>query len=276
MRHAIATAGRMVVDNDWGGDPDGLVALAHHLLSPSDDVVGVTSSFLNPMFGPSEGTAEGGRELAAELLTRMAQAPLPLAAGADTAFDGSPRETPAARLIVDAAAQATPDAKLTVVCGGPLTNVADAIRLAPDVVERTRLLWVGGLLEGDGFEYNRDTDAGAATFVFAQPELEVIRFPAETYRLLAISVAELEERLTSSGALGGWLWERYEQLPLPEGVAIDPVWPLGDSAPLAFTALRHARTRTVPGSLPHELVCVDLDERLIIEDLFARLRLAAR
>lgn len=141
-------------------------------------------------------------------------------------------------------------------CGGPLTNVADAIRLAPDMVERTRLLWVGGLLEGNGFEYNRDTDAGAATFVFAQPELE--------------------ERLTSSGELGGWLWERYEQLPLPEGVAIDPVWPLGDSAPLAFTALRHARTRTVPGSLPHERVCVDLDERLIIEDLFARLRLAAR
>lgn len=276
MRHTIATAGRIVVDNDWGGDPDGLVALAHHLLSPSDVVVGVTSSFLNPMFGPSEGTAQRGGDLASELLARMGGEALPVAAGADAPFDESTRETPAARLIVDAAAQATPDAKLTVVCGGPLTNVADAIRLAPQIIERIRLLWVGGLIEGDTFEYNRDTDAGAATFVFAQPELELIRFPAETYRLLAISVAELKDRLTSSGELGGWLWERYERLPLPDGVAIDPVWPLGDSAPLAFTALRHARTRTVPGSLPHERVCVDLDERLIIEDLFARLRLAAR
>lgn len=276
MRHTIATAGRMVVDNDWGGDPDGLVALAHHLLSPSDDVVGVTSSFLNPMFGPSAGTAARGVELAVELLARVGQAAVPVAGGADAAFDGSPRETAAARLIVDAASSASPDAKLTVVCGGPLTNVADAIRLAPGIVGAVRLLWVGGVLEGDAFEYNRDTDPGAATFVLAQQDLELIRFPVETYRLLAISVAELEDRLTSSGDLGGWLWQRYEELPLPEGVAIDPVWPLGDSAPLAFTALRHARARTIPGALPHEQVCVDLDERLLIEDLFARLRLAAR
>jgi hypothetical protein len=30
----IARRCRVVVDNDWAGDPDGLVALAHHLLSP--------------------------------------------------------------------------------------------------------------------------------------------------------------------------------------------------------------------------------------------------
>ena len=30
---------RVVLDNDWSGDPDGLVALAHHLLSPANRVV---------------------------------------------------------------------------------------------------------------------------------------------------------------------------------------------------------------------------------------------
>lgn len=271
MALAIAQTSRMIVDNDWAGDPDGLVALAHHVLSPSDHVIGVTSSLLNPMFGPADGTAERGAVLARDLLAMLGQPDVAVRAGADDPVADTARETPAARLIVDAAL--ADDEPLTVVCGGPLTNVADAIRLDERVASRMRLLWVGGTLD-DAFEYNRDTDPRAAAIVRAAAGLEVVRFPAETYRLLAISVAELEERLTAAGAVGGWLWERYVQLPLPAGVAIDPVWPLGDSAPLAATALPHARARLERRD--GESVCVDLDERLIIEDLFARLRLCAR
>jgi purine nucleosidase len=45
---AVAPHCRVIVDNDYQGDPDGLVALAHHLLSPANRVTAVTSSFLNP------------------------------------------------------------------------------------------------------------------------------------------------------------------------------------------------------------------------------------
>jgi purine nucleosidase len=31
----VAEQCRVIVDNDWSGDPDGLVALAHHVLSPA-------------------------------------------------------------------------------------------------------------------------------------------------------------------------------------------------------------------------------------------------
>jgi acetyl esterase len=47
---AVAPHCRVILDNDYQGDPDGLVALAHHLLAPANCVVGVTSSFLNPRF----------------------------------------------------------------------------------------------------------------------------------------------------------------------------------------------------------------------------------
>lgn len=288
MTLRIAVTARLLVDNDWAGDPDGLVALAHHLLSPSDEVIGVTSSSLSPEFGPAEGTASRGEELARELISRVVQdRDIPVAAGADAPFDGSGRETAAARLIVDTAldaffdpafgAASTGGERLTLVCGGPLTNVADALRLEPRIADRIDLLWVGGTLEaavlGDDFEYNRDCDRAAAEFVLTAVGLHVTRFPAETYRQLAISVAELEYRLTSSGDLGRWLWERYERLPLPEGLSIDPVWPLGDSAPLAVTALRHSRARFRDGVAPGHRVCTDLDHRLIIEDFFARLHL---
>jgi hypothetical protein len=32
---------RVIVDNDWSGDPDGVVALAYHLLSPANRFRGV-------------------------------------------------------------------------------------------------------------------------------------------------------------------------------------------------------------------------------------------
>jgi hypothetical protein len=57
-RLRLAEQCRVVVDNDWAGDPDGLVALAHHLLSPTNRVVAVTGSFLNPAFGPLGSTAQ--------------------------------------------------------------------------------------------------------------------------------------------------------------------------------------------------------------------------
>ena len=56
-RLRLAEQCRVVVDNDWAGDPDGLVALAHHLLSPTNRVVAITSSFLNPTLADSTTTA---------------------------------------------------------------------------------------------------------------------------------------------------------------------------------------------------------------------------
>ena len=41
----VAAQSRVVVDNDYAGDPDGILALGHHLLSPSNRVVAITSSF---------------------------------------------------------------------------------------------------------------------------------------------------------------------------------------------------------------------------------------
>lgn len=53
----IAPRCRVIIDNDWAGDPDGLVALAHHAVSPANRIVAVTSSLTNPMFGPPAGMA---------------------------------------------------------------------------------------------------------------------------------------------------------------------------------------------------------------------------
>ncbi len=169
MRRVVARC-RVVVDNDFAGDPDGLVGLAHHLLSPTNRVTAITSSFLNPRFAESATTAEEGVRLAAELVDVVGTAGRPVVvAGTEEAWKPGSR-SPAADAIV-AAALEDDDLPLFVVCGGPLTNVAAALEQEPAIAARMTLVWIGGSLDAEAFEYNRDTDPPAAEYVFSRPGL---------------------------------------------------------------------------------------------------------
>ena len=273
---------RVVVDNDYAGDPDGLVALAHHLLSPTNRVTAITSSFLNPRFAESVTTAEEGARLAAELIDLVGPAAGPVVvAGAGEAWKPGARSA-AAEAIVEAATD--DELPLFVVCGGPLTNVAAALEQDPSIAERMDLVWIGGSLDVDVFEYNRDTDPAAADFVFSRPRLAIHQFPLEAYRQCAYSVHELDEDLGRSGRLGAWLWDRF-QAP-PEWAQIGGIWPMGDSPPVLVTALDTESSRWVTvgtggsdlavrpsptgGATAH--VCTHVDFRLVVGDLLAKLR----
>jgi purine nucleosidase len=270
----LAVQSRVVVDNDWSGDPDGLVALAHHLLSPTNRIDAVTSSFLNPVFASPEADASAGAALAQELVDLIGlPEPPPVLAGSDGPFGSGDTASAAADAIV-AEARRDDDLPLFVVCGGPLTNVAQALEQAPDIAERFTLVWIGGALDATADEYNRDTDPRAAAFVLATPGLQLWQFPLETYRRCAYSVAELEQDLGGSGRVGQWLWNRFTELPLPDFIRLGGVWPLGDSPPVLVTALSDESSTS--RATPNGRVYTDVDVRLLFADLLAKLRLHER
>ncbi|UKA53890.1 nucleoside hydrolase [Arthrobacter sp. FW305-BF8] len=266
---------RIILDNDWAGDPDGLIGLAHHALSPANRIIAVTSSLTNPMFGPPDGMAREGADLAEDLL-RVLKLPdlAPVHAGSDAPFTGQPRNTAAAQAIVDAVrAGAIADMPTVLVCAGPLTNVADALLLEPDIAASFTLAWVGGAAANED-EYNYHTDPAAARFVLDNQQLAVWQFPMETYRQVVISVAQLDYSLRNAGAGGAWLWERFNSLKVPDFVKFGPLWCLGDSAPLVVTGLDDVTSRfEETGSSPSRRTYTSVDSRLIIADFFARLQL---
>ena len=63
---------RVICDNDYSGDPDGLFQLAHHLMSPSVDVRAVIGSHLRPgdWNDPSDRTADNAKA-EADLIVRL-------------------------------------------------------------------------------------------------------------------------------------------------------------------------------------------------------------
>ncbi len=196
-----------------------------------------------------------------------------VAAGCDVALGAGDTRSAAADLLVAQARRSDP-LPLLVVCAGPLTNVAQALRQAPEIAARMTLVWVGGARDGDAPEYNRDTDAGAAREVLARTDLAVVQFPLETYRRCECSVAELEEDLGGAGRVGAWLWRRFLELPIPDFVEQGETWPLGDSPPLLVTALTDTTstwTEVADGGAVRR-VCTDVDVRLLVADLLAKLR----
>ena len=267
---------RVLLDNDWAGDPDGLIVLVHHLLSPANMVVAITSSFLDPAHPGSTPTAADGARAASEVLAHVTGADrVAVHPGQEQPFDASVEQTSAASQAIIEEARRPHPLPLYIVCGGPLTNVATALHQAPDIADRMTLIWVGGTFEEVG-EYNLDTDRAAASFVLEHSQLAIDQFPSETYRTCIASMAELEADLPATGRLGRQLWQHF--IDPPDWGQPGGTWVLGDSPPLLITALsdqsstwRTARPGAA-GTAAHRIFTT-VDYRLLHGDLLARLRL---
>ncbi|GAA1768954.1 hypothetical protein GCM10009712_16230 [Pseudarthrobacter sulfonivorans] len=251
-----ASADLLVVDNDYAGDPDGFVALAHILLraGPGGAVL-VTTSPLDPGLAPLAGadpatTATGGRELAGHLVELMERHDVRVVAGAESTGVTEEQVSAAARAIVEMSARFD---RTTVLCGGPLTNVAAALRLDPSLRDRATLVWVGGTLaEPGGGEYNSDTDPDAVAQVLASG-MPVVRVPFEEYTAMTVAADAVKNDLAAASPVGSWLAERL--VDVPPFVQLGGTLNLGDSVLVPFVPGHDSHSiRVLPGSVVHHQV----------------------
>lgn len=284
---------RVIVDNDFAGDPDGLVALIHQLLSPKTRTVLITSSALEPRFTDAtllDRSAAAGADVAVELLQRAAiSAAPPVAAGAELPRRAAASPSAAARAIVAEAMRDDP-LPLVFTCGGPLTNLADALELEPAIASRMSLIWIGGgnYPEG-GWEYNLATDADAARRVIEQSSMPVWQVPIEAYRQMQYPIAGLRANVQPMSPFGAWLYDRFTTP--PDFVELGGTWPLGDSPLVLLTALsgesshyveqparRIAADLSYGEVIPNRMVRVydRLDAWLVFEDFQSLMQLHAR
>ena len=282
---------RVIVDNDFAGDPDGLVALAHQLLTPKTVVPLVTVSPLNPKFstldGQSGDSSAAGADLTAEMMRHMGcQAAPHIVAGQGTIGAGLPNA--AAEAIVAEAMRDDP-MPLFLTCGGPLTNVAAALRLEPRIAQRMTLIWIGGgAYPAGGWEYNANTDLDAARTVIEESAVPLWQIPQPTYRQMQISIAELSADMKPISPFTQWLYGSFTAP--PHFVDLGGTWPMGDSPLVLLTGLsgesslyhdRTAQTFLDDGSYGAVVagrsvrVYDTVDVRLTHADFMAKLRLHA-
>lgn len=251
---------RVISDSDYIGDPDGLVQLAHHALSPSVELVGVIASHLREgdPFDPSGRSAERGVGAAREVLRLAGREDVRVVAGSEKAVPSADAAVIAAerggseavRLIVDEALREDPR-PLYVCCGGSLTEIASALAAAPEIAERLTVVWIGGAEHPAApvapgvppVEYNTAIDPVAARLVLNASAVELWQVPRDAYRQTIASFAELTVHMAGAGELGAHLFAALSRVTAEvSALGMDPgeAYVLGDSPLVLLTALQTA------------------------------------
>lgn len=302
---------RMISDNDYAGDPDGLYQLAHHLLSPSVDVRAVIGSHLaagDPFdsSGQSAAAAAAAATTVLELLDLVDAVPVIAGSEQPLVSRSEPRTSAAAEAIVAEAMRTDTDRPLFVVLGAGLTELASAYLLEPAIADRLTAVWIGGpeytelgavpAPNAQPIEYNLNIDLLAGQVVFDSP-IPLWQVPRNAYRECIASMSELVLRVKPHGRLGAHLYQTLIDifdLVSAHGLNMGEVYVLGDSPLVLLTALQTG-FEADPASSPYALlsrprigddgaylpnpdghpvrVYSGLDVRLMLEDLYAKLEL---
>ncbi|THG29400.1 nucleoside hydrolase [Naasia lichenicola] len=296
---------RVIVDNDFSGDPDDLFQLAHHVLSPSVEIPFVIGSHLKfgDFFDPSETQAENAAAIARDLLTRLGS-DITVLTGSNTALPAPSTpvaSTEAADAIIAEAMREDTDLPLYIVLGAGMTELASAWLKEPRIGSRLTAIWIGGPEhEGIGtplpvagmVEYNLAIDIPSVQVVFNESDIPVWQVPRNAYRQALVSWAEIDHRLRPTGALGSFLADSLDRVRgyvEAAGRSMGETYCLGDSPLVLLTALQ---TAFEPGPASSDSVVIPtpimndegwyednpdgrplrvftaLDNRLMFEDMF--------
>lgn len=293
---------RVIIDNDFSGDPDGLFQLAHHLLSPSVDIRFIIGSHIHEHdFDSSSTQADNAVARAKTLMSKMPGIRRPdVIAGCNAVPAKDAPPSPAARRIVDEAMRDDTTLPLFYCAGAGLTDLAEALRLEPRIGQRLTLVWIGGMEHADllpgvperhDSEYNLTIDAAAAQTVFNDASVTLWQVPRNVYRQMIISDAELKTRLAGAGEMGAWLISCITQVKALPHMNLGETYILGDSPLVTLTALQTSFepdsassayiVRPTPRLTASGLyepnptgrpmrVYTQIDTRLTFEDMFAK------
>lgn len=244
---------RVICDNDFSGDPDGLVQLAHHLRSPSVDIRMIIGSHLHAdeVWVKSDHQATDAANKAAELLAVMGlTGKVPVIAGAEKALPShsQPARTAAAEAIIAEAIRDDP-LPLFYCAGAGLTDLATAWLLEPRIAKRLTLVWIGGpeypgvglaVPGGSPGENNITIDILAAQVIFNRSDIPIWQVPRNTYRRMLMSTAELAQ-MKAAGGTGAWLVSQIDGVfsaAASMGFKVGETYVLGDSPLVTLTALQ--------------------------------------
>ncbi|MDP4270127.1 MAG: nucleoside hydrolase [Bacteroidota bacterium] len=306
-RETIKPRMRIIVDNDFGGDPDGLFQLAHQILSPSAEIKGIVASqHYSGKFYGAPGTATYAMTQLNELLNVMQlNGKFQVYEGSNTGLTDikTPAVTDAAKAIVKEAMREDSKSPLYVVCGAGLTTIASAYLLEPKIADKIILVWIGGA-EYQGLavppptarnrEYNLGIDIKAAQVIFNVSNIPVWQVPRDAYRQALYSCSEIVTKIKSNGATGKFLVDKLDDLLKRSKGILGEAYVLGDSPLVLLTALQ-ASWDPDPSSCKYAIkraplitdsgiykenpdgrnirVYTNLDTRLMFDDLVAKLTL---
>jgi len=206
---------KMVLDTDTYNEIDDQFAVVYSLLSP--EKLDVQAIYAAPFFNArSSGPGDGMEKSYEEILRLLEKLSVP---PDNFVFKGSreylmdydnPRKSDAASDLIERAMRSDKE-PLYVAAIGAITNVASAILIEPEIINRIIVIWLGGhaLHWQDIDEFNLKQDIPASRLVF-DCGVPLIHIPcAGVTSHLHTTLPEMETYVKGRGKIGDYLFEIF-------------------------------------------------------------------
>ena len=278
---------RAILNTDAKNEADDQYAIVHAILTPLFELHGIIPAHFGDRRGP--GSLQASHDEVLKVLDLMdLNGRIPVRPGAAIMLpdEKTPVPSEGSALIIEEALKDDPR-PLHVAFLGPLTDMASALLENPSIAERNvRVVWIGGEdWPVGGWEYNLWNDVTAANVVF-RSKVELWQIPSTVYKRIAVSYAELVEKVYDKGPLGKYLVEQLvewnthhhrhgpiEHRSLGDSPAVGVMmypecgWYEWRPAPEFNTEMNYVHTgRNRPIRFYHAI-----DQRFVLEDFFAKL-----
>jgi Inosine-uridine nucleoside N-ribohydrolase len=285
---------RVITDTDVKNEADDAFAVVHALLSPRFDNRG----FIAAHFGTRipDGMEKSYQELETIFTKMQMESKNKLFRGAQHSLPNTftPVDSEGARFLIKEA-MAEDKRPLYLLFLGPLTDIASAYLMEPEIAGRITLIWIGGgCYPSGGMEFNLQNDIHAANVVFSSP-IPVWQVPKNVYEMMPVSLAELEYRVFPQGIIGRYLFEQLAEhalgeIPRKSVFRSGESWVLGDTPAVGLLLYEHRfeyewreapmitqDLQYVPAKFNRPIrVYKRIDSRLLLEDFYCKLALFAQ
>jgi inosine-uridine nucleoside N-ribohydrolase len=205
----IEKRARLILNTDAKNEADDQYTIVHALLTPTFDFHGIIPAHFGSI--KSKTSLRDSHDEVMKVLDLMnLKDRVRVEPGAEGSMpdEKTPMASAGARLIIEEGMKDDPR-PLYVAFLGPLTDMAAALLMEPRLNERNIcVVWIGGgQWPVGGREYNLSNDIHAANVVM-KSKVQLWQIPMPVYRMMAVSYAELMERVYDKGAVGKYLVEQ--------------------------------------------------------------------
>ncbi len=218
----------MVLDTDTFNEIDDQFALTYAMLAP--ERLNLQAVYAAPFANhrakiPKQGMEKSYKEIL-EVFARMGQKADGMVFRGSTKWmkDAGAVKSPAVKDLIERAMSRPADGPpLYVVAIGAITNIASALAIAPGIIDRIVLVWLGGHPHywHSAQEFNLGQDLPASRLVF-DCGVPLVHVPCiNVAQKLRTTVSEMRQFVSGRGKIGDFLFQRfaeYEQFEAPKKV----------------------------------------------------------
>lgn len=284
---------RVIVSTDAANEVDDAYAIVHALLTPQFIMKGIIAAHFKDRVPQSMEKSYNEVVRIVDKCGLTGQVPVLKGAVSPLVDENTPVLSSGTDLIIREALSDDPR-PLYVICGGPLTDVASAYLVKPEIADRLIVVWSGGgPYPDDANEFNLRSDINSVNVVFSSP-IMVWQIPSNVYSLVRVGTAEIALKVRPCGNIGKYLFDTLMKFNNDrrnvKGWPRGEDWTWGDS-PAISLILNPKQDTDFYDMLPAPRITSDLkyekcernrpirvynfvNGRIVLADFFAKMQLA--